>query len=46
MHIYTFTDAAKAAKPTELSANPTFAFMLEKDAFDLGEFMTFLGETL
>ena len=46
MYIYTFTDAAKAAEPSELLANPTFAFMLEKDAFDLGEFMTFLGETL
>ena len=44
--IYTYTDAAKAAEPSELLANPTFAFMLEKDAFDLEEFMTFLGETL
>ena len=46
MYIYTFTDAAKAAEPSELLANPTFTFMLEIDAFDLEEFMTFLGETL
>ena len=46
MYIYTFTDAEKAADPPELLANLTFAFMLEKDAFDLEEFMTFLGETL
>ena len=46
MYIYTFTDAAKAAEPPELLANPTFTFMLGIDAFDLEEFMTFLGETL
>ena len=41
MYIYTFTDAAKAAEPPELLANPTFTFMLGIDAFDLEEFMTF-----
>ena len=46
MYIYTYTDAAKATGPPELLANPTFTFMLEIDAFDLEEFMTFLGETL
>ena len=46
MYIYTYTDAAKAAGPPELLANPTFTFMLEIDAFDLEKFMTFLGETL
>ena len=46
MYIYTFTDAAKAAEPPELLANPTFTFVLGIDAFDLEEFMTFLGETL
>ena len=46
MYIYTYTDAAKAAEPPELLANPTFTFMLEIDAFDLEKFMTFLGETL
>ena len=46
MYIYTFTDAAKAAEPSELLANPTFTFMLEIDAFYLEAFMTFLGETL
>ena len=46
MYIYTYTDAAKAAGPPELLANPTFTFLLEIDAFDLEEFMTFLGETL
>ena len=45
MYIYTFTDAAKAAEPPELLANPTFTFMLGIDAFDLEEFMTFLEET-
>jgi len=40
--IYTYTDAAKAAGPPELLANPTFTFMLGIDAFDLEEFMTFL----
>ena len=45
-YVYTYTDAAKAAGPPELLANPTFTFMLEIDAFDLEEFMTFLGETL
>ena len=44
MYIYTYTDAAKAAGPPELLANPTF--VLGIDAFDLEEFMTFLGETL
>ena len=46
MYICTYTDAAKVAGPPELLANPTFTFMLEIDAFDLEEFMTFLGETL
>ena len=46
MYIYTFTDAAKAAEPPELLANPTFTFILGIDAFDLEEFMTFLEETL
>lgn len=46
MYIYTFTDAAKAAEPPELLANPTFTFVLEIDAFDLEEFVTFLVETL
>ena len=46
MYIYTYTDAAKAAGPPKLLANPTFTFMLEIDAFDLEEFMTFLGGTL
>ncbi len=46
VYIYTYTDAAKAAGPPELLANPTFTFMLEIDAFDLEKFMTFLGETL
>ena len=46
MSIYTFTDAAKAAEPPELLANPTFTFMLGIDAFDLEEFTTFFGETL
>ena len=46
MYTYTYTDAAKAAGPPELLANPTFTFMLEIDAFDLEKFMTFLGETL
>ena len=46
MCIYTYADAAKAAGPPELLANPTFTFMLETDTFDLEEFMTFLGETL
>ena len=46
MCIYTYADAAKTAGPPELLANPTFTFMLEIDAFDLEEFMTFLGETL
>ena len=46
MCIYTYADAAKAAGPPELLANPTFTIMLETDAFDLEEFMTFLGETL
>ena len=46
MHIHTFANAAKAAEPPELLANPTFTFMLGIDAFDLEEFMTFLGETL
>ncbi len=46
MYIYTYTDAAKAAKTPEQLANPIFTFMLEIDAFDLEEFMTFLGETL
>ena len=44
MCIYTYTDDAKVAGPPELLANPTF--MLGIDAFDLEEFMTFLGETL
>ena len=39
-------DVVKAAGPPELPANPTFTFMLEIDAFDVDEFMTFLGETL
>ena len=46
MYIYSYTDAAKAAGPPELLANPTFTFMLEIDVFYLEEFMTFLGETL
>ena len=46
MYIYTYMDAAKAAGPLELPANPTFTFILEIDTFDLEEFMTFLGETL
>ena len=46
MYIYTYTDAAKAAGPPELLANPTFTFMLEIDTFDLEKFATFLGETL
>ena len=46
MYIYTYTDAARAIGPPELLANPTCTFMLEIDAFDLEEFMTFLGETL
>ena len=45
-YIYTYTDAAKAAGPPELLANPTFTFMLEIDAFELEKFMPFLGETL
>ena len=44
--MYIYTNAAKAAGPPELLANPAFTFMLEIDAFDLEEFMTFLGETL
>ena len=44
--MYTYTDAAKAAGPPELLGNPTFTFMLEIDAFDLEEFVTFLVETL
>ena len=43
MYIYSYTDAAKAAGPPELLANPTFTFILEIDAFDLEKFMTFLG---
>ena len=46
MYMYTYTESAKVAGPPELLANPTFTFMLEIDAFDLEEFMTFLGETL
>ena len=46
MYIYTFTDTAKTAWSPELLANPTFTFMLEIYAFDLEEFMIFLGETL
>ena len=43
MYIYTYTDAAKAAGTPELLANPIFTFMQEIDAFDLEEFMNFLG---
>ena len=43
MHIHTFANAAKAAEPPELLANPTFTFIFEIDAFDLEKFMTFLG---
>ena len=43
MYIYTYTDAAKAAGPPELLANPTFTCILGTDAFDLEEFMTFLS---
>ena len=46
MCLYTYADAAKAAGPPELLANPTFTFMLGIDTFDLEEFMTFLGEIL
>ena len=46
MYTYTFADAAKAAGPPELLANPTFTFILGIAAFDLEEFMTFLEETL
>ena len=46
IYIYIYTDAEKAAEHLELLANPTFTFMVEMDAFDLEEFMTFIGETL
>jgi len=44
--IYTDPDAAKAAGLPGLLAPPTFPFMLEIDALDLVDFMSFLGETL